>query len=134
AEAAFETALAADPSQPRARHGRARALGAQNRLAEAVADAQDAIRLDPEAADFLHTLGYLYERMGRFKQAIDAYSRYVERLPNREGSDQAAAARLRIRFLQSFRGRRPMEIRSAAGNQVWRIPVEIREDKVLVRV
>lgn len=134
AEAAFEAALAAEPGQPRARHGRARSLGAQNRLDEAVADAQDAIRLDPDAAEFHHTLGYLYERMGRFREAVDAYSRYVARLPNRDRSDQAAAAHLRIRFLQSFRGRRPMEIRSAAGDQVWRIPFEIREDKVLVRV
>ena len=133
AEATFEAALAADPAQPRARHGRARSLGAQNRLAEAVADARDAIRLDPKAADFHHTLGYLYERMGRLEDAIDAYSRYVERLPNRDRSDQVAAMRLRIRFLQSFRNRRPMEIQGGAGNQIWRIPITITEDKVLVR-
>jgi tetratricopeptide (TPR) repeat protein len=134
AEAAFQEALARDPAHARARNGMARSLGAQSRLNEAVAAAEETVRLDPREADFHFNLGYLYERMGRFDAAANAYAQYVERLPNRDRNDQATAARLHIRFLQSFSNRRPMDMGAFDETRTWTVPIAIRDEKVFVRL
>jgi Flp pilus assembly protein TadD/predicted aspartyl protease len=133
AEAAYEAALKLDALQPRARHGRGRALAARNRLADALVDAQDALRLDPREGEFHHTVGAIYERLHRFDQAAAAYGNYVNLLPNRDKSEKAAWARSVIRFLDSFKDSRPFDLGSAAPDRVWRVPVRIERDKVLVR-
>jgi tetratricopeptide (TPR) repeat protein len=134
AETAFEASLARDPSEARARHGVARSLGAKSRLPEAIAEVEAAIRLDPRIIDFHHTAGHLYERMGHYDEAVDAYGRYVELIPNRDRGELAVAARLRIRFLQSFGSRRPLDMGSAADTGVWTVPFTVRDGKVFVRV
>ena len=47
AEAAYDSALAASPEQPRALHGRARSLAARNRLTDALSDALTNRRAQP---------------------------------------------------------------------------------------
>jgi predicted aspartyl protease len=133
AETAFDTALARDPAEARARHGLARSLGARTRLPEAIAEVEAAIRLAPHIIDFHHTAGTLFERMGRYDEAVHAYERYVALLPNPDRRDLAMAVRLRIRFLQSFQNRRPLDMGTAAGTGVWSVPVSIRDGKVFVR-
>lgn len=133
AETAFDAALALDASEARARHGVARSLGARSRLPEGIAEAEAAIRLDPGVVDFHHTAGHLYERVGRYDDAVAAYERYVALIPNADRSELAVGARLRIRFLQSFRNRRPLDMDPPAGAGVWTVPLVIRNGKVFVR-
>lgn len=133
AETAYQEALQIDPVLPRARHGRARVLAARNRLADAVAEAEEALRLSPREGEFHHTLGSIHERMHRFEEAAAAYGRYVNLLPNRDKSEKAAWARAVIRFLDSFGRRRPFDLAGAQPDRVWRMPVRIEGDKVLVR-
>ncbi len=133
ADAAYDAALAVSPSQARARHGRARGLAARSRLAQAIVDAQEALRLNPREAEFHYTAGAIYTRMHQFEEAALALRNYVNLLPNRDISEKAAWSRAEIKFLDSFRGKRPFEIVSAADTRVWRIPIRIDRDKVLVR-
>lgn len=133
AEAAYDAAIKADPTEPRARHGRARALAARNRLADAIADAQEALRLNPREAEFHYTVGSIYERLHSFEEAALAFRNYVNLLPNRDISEKAAWARAAIRFLDAFQGRRPFDLGSNDAGRVWRMPIRIERDKVLVR-
>lgn len=133
AESAYDAALAVDSAEPRARHGRARALAARSRLTDAITDAQEALRLSPREAEFHYTVGAIYERMHSFEEAALAFRNYVNLLPNRDVSEKAAWARAAIRFLESFKGRRPFDVDGDAAGRVWRVPIRIERDKVLVR-
>jgi predicted aspartyl protease/Flp pilus assembly protein TadD len=134
AERSYDDALAADPSQPRARHGRARSFSARNRLDEGLAEAREALRLNPREAEFHHTIASIHERMRNFAEAAASLSNYIDLLPNRDRSEKAAWARAEIRFLQSFAGRQPFEIdlSDAPAEMTWTMPIRIRGDKVLV--
>jgi len=132
AEHAYEAALASDPVQPRARHGRARSVAARNRLPEALAEAQEASRLNPREAEFHHTLGSIHERLRQFDEAAAALASYIDLLPNKDRSEKAAWARAEIRFLQSFKDRTPFDIEAPPPSGVWTIPIRIQGDKVTV--
>jgi Flp pilus assembly protein TadD/predicted aspartyl protease len=132
AEAAYDAALAAQATQPRARHGRARALAARNRLEEGLADVLEALRLEPREAEFQHTLAAIYERLRRFDEAAAALASYIDLLPDKERSDKARWVRAETRFLESFRDRRPFALDPPPAAGVWTIPIRIRGDKVLV--
>jgi predicted aspartyl protease/Tfp pilus assembly protein PilF len=132
ADAAYDAALVADPTQPRARHGRARALAATNRLADALADAQEAVRLSPREPEFHHTVGFIFERLRRYPDAARALRSYVDLLPNRDRSEKAAWARAEIRFLESFGDREPLAIERPSPADVWTVPIRIAGDKVTV--
>jgi predicted aspartyl protease len=133
AEAAYGVAAAADDGEARARHGRARGLAARTRLDEAIAEAQEALRLNPRQADFHYTVAAIYAQMHRFPEAALALRNYVNLLPNRDVSEKAAWARSEIRFLESFDGRQPFDLGSSESSQLWRVPIRIDRDKVLVR-
>lgn len=133
AETAYDAAIKADPTQSRARHGRARGLAARSRLADAIADAQEALRLSPREAEFHYTVGSIYERLHSFEEAALAFNNYVNLLPNRDVSEKAAWARAEIRFLEAFKGRRPFDLGTEDDGRVWRVPIRIERDKVLVR-
>ncbi len=132
AEQSYDAALAADPKQPRARHGRARSLGAKNQLEAGLVEAREALRLRPRDAEFHHTLASIHERMRNYDEAAAALASYIDLLPNRDRSEKAAWARAEIRFLQSFRGRQPSEIESQPAQDTWTIPIRIHGDKVTV--
>jgi predicted aspartyl protease len=133
AESAYEASLTVDRSQPRARHGRARSLAAQNRFDHALSEVDEALRLAPREAEFHHTRAAIFERQGRFDAAADALVSYVDLLPNSRRSEKAAWARAEIRFLRSFRARRPSEIERPPASGVWTMPIVIEGDKVKVR-
>ena len=132
ADASYEAALAADPRQARARHGRARSLAARNRLADALAAAEAALQLNPREAEFHHTLASIHERLRHFDEAARSLTSYVNLLPDRDRSEKAAWARAEIRFLESFKGRVPFEIDTPPAAGVWTMPIRIRGDKVTV--
>ena len=133
AESAYEAALTIDAAQARAHHGRARSLAARNRLDAALTEVNEALTLAPRDAEFHHTLSTIYERLRRYDDAAGALSNYVELLPNRDRSEKAAWARAEVRFLKSFRGRRPSEIQPPPPSGVWTMPITIAGDKVKVR-
>ena len=133
AEAAYAAALEVDPLQARARHGRARGLAARSRLEEGVREAQESLRLNPRDPDVHYTLGAIHVRLHRFEEAALAFRSYVNLLPNRDTSEKAAWARAEIRFLDSFKGRTPVEIVETDHSRVWRVPIRIDRDKALVR-
>jgi tetratricopeptide (TPR) repeat protein len=132
AEASYDSALAVDSRQARARHGRARSLAARNRLADALADAEQAIGLNPREAEFRHTLAAIHERLRHYDEAARALASYIDLLPDKDRSEKAAWARAEIRFLESFTGRVPFDIESPPASGLWSIPVRIRGDKVTV--
>jgi tetratricopeptide (TPR) repeat protein len=132
AEAAYDASLKTNPAQSRGRHGRARSLAARSRLPEAIADAQEALRLNPRDAEVHYTVGAIYERMHSFDEAAAAFGNYVNLLPNRDRSEKAAWARAAIRFLESFSGKTPFDLEGAA-DRIWTVPIRIEGDKVLVR-
>src|SRR5262249_5858 len=114
AEEAYDTALKLDPLQPRALHGRARSLSARNQLTAALADAQEALRLDPREGEYHNTAGAIYERMHLFEEAAAAFGNYVNLLPERDRNDRALWARETIRFLHSFDNRKPLDMGEGA--------------------
>jgi predicted aspartyl protease/Flp pilus assembly protein TadD len=133
ADAAYEAALAAEPRHARGRHGLARGLAARGRLSEAIAQAQEALGLNPRDAEFHYTVGSIYARMHHYEEAGLAFRNYVNLLPNRDLSEKAAWARAEIRFFDSFKGRVPFDLGSAPDSREWRVPIRIDRDKVLVR-
>ena len=140
AEHEYEAALRLDASQPRGHHGRGRSLAAMGKLDEALVSVQEAIRLSPGEAEFHHTLASVYERMYRYPEAANALGQYIPLLPSRDRGIKAGWVRAEIRFLESFKRRQPLQIQPARGavavapDEVWRVPIRINRDKVLVKV
>src|ERR1051326_3144148 len=84
AERAYAASLARDPGQPRAHHGRARALTARGRLDDALGEAREASRGKAEGAEFHQLPGVICERQRRFAGAAAAFGEYGARLPDRD--------------------------------------------------
>ena len=98
AEAAYDRSLAIDPSQARGRNGHARSLSARNQLGAAMTEAQEAVRLAPREGEFHNTVGTIYQRMHRFKEAAASFVNYVNLLPDRDRGERAVWARESIKF------------------------------------
>jgi len=71
AERAYETALKTDIADARGHHGRARVLTARSRMADALVEAQEALKLAPRDSEFHHTVGVIYERQHRYAQRLE---------------------------------------------------------------
>jgi predicted aspartyl protease/Flp pilus assembly protein TadD len=132
AEAAYRDALALDAQEPRARHGMARTLGARARPAEALAEAQAAVALAPRVAEFLHTVGAIFEKLRRYAEAANALESYVNLLPNKDRSERAAWTRAQIKFLRAFEGRPPLEFEGTLPDGPHTIPFKLVRDKIIV--
>ena len=134
AEKKFEESLAIQKDNARALHGLARSLAARNRLDDALTTAQAALNKDPRDAEFHHTVGSIYERMRRYEEAANAYSSYINLLPNKDRSAKAAWARAEVRFLRAFGSRPPLEHR--AGQRpggCTRCPSASLNEKIIVK-
>ncbi len=133
AEQRYRETLAANTDSARGHHGLARALAAYSRLEDAMDEAQTAVQLSPLDMEIHHTLGMIYERMGRFGEAVAAFSNYVNLLPNKDRSDQADWARSEVTFLRAFGQRVPFEMEPGAEEQQYTIPFRLVKDKIVVR-
>ena len=133
AEAEYVSALASTPDLARGRHGLARSLAARGHLVEAMREVQAALRLSPRDLEIHHTVGTLYERMHKYEEAANAYTNYLNLLPNKDTSSTAAWSRAEIKFLQSFGQRVPFETDAGTDDLVYTVPFRLVKDKVVVR-
>jgi tetratricopeptide (TPR) repeat protein len=133
AETRYRNALSSTPSLARGHHGLARALAARSKLAEAMNEAQEALRLSPRDLEVHHTVGAIYERMHKFEEAAGAYTNFVNLLPNKDNSEKADWSRSEIKFLRSFGQRTPFEMDPGAEDQTYNVEFRLVNEKVVVR-
>jgi len=129
----YNAALKENSGDARAHHGIARSLTARNRLDEAMVEAQQAVKLAPREPEFHHAVGLIYEREHKYDEAVNVFGNYVNLLPNRDYSETGLWTRAQIRFLDSFKGKSPVDF-SANTASTWTVPVRIEKDKVFVRM
>ena len=132
-EQRFQDALAAQRDNARALHGLARSLAGRNKLNEALETAQAALSRDPRDAEIHHTVGSIYERMRRYEEAANAYSSYINLLPNKDRSAKAAWARAEVRFLRAFGTRPPLQLDPSSSGKLHTIPFRVINEKVIVK-
>src|SRR5688500_19766988 len=133
AEQKFQDSLAIQRDNPRALHGFARSLAARNKLNDALTTAQAALNKDPRDAEFHHTVGSIYEQMRRYEEAANAYSSYINLLPNKDRSAKAAWARAEVRFLRAFGARPPLQIDATSAGKLHTVPFRVINEKVIVK-
>ena len=129
----FKDSLLLVPDLSRGHHGLARALASQNKLEEALNEAQLALKLSPRDEEIHHTVGSIFERLRRYEQAAAAYGNYVNLLPNKDRSDKAAWSRSQIRFLRSFGEREPIAMDEASAAGLHTMDFKVIDDKVIVK-
>ncbi|HET9467435.1 MAG TPA: aspartyl protease family protein [Vicinamibacterales bacterium] len=132
-EHTFQESLAIQKDNPRALHGLARSLAARNKLTDALNTAQAALTKDPRDAEIHHTVGSIYETMRRYEEAANAYSSYINLLPNKDRSAKAAWARAEVRFLRAFGTRPPVHIDPASAGRLHSVPFRIVNEKIIVK-
>jgi Flp pilus assembly protein TadD/predicted aspartyl protease len=132
-EKQFQQAIKLQPGHPRALHGFARSLAARNKLSEALETAQTALNASPRDAEIHHTVGSIYEKLHRYEEAANAFSSYINLLPNKDRSAKAAWARAEVRFLKAFGNRVPLQIDPGSLNKLHTVPFRVINEKVLVR-
>jgi tetratricopeptide (TPR) repeat protein len=132
-EQKFQDALSLESGNARALHGLARSLAARNRLSEALDTAQTALIKDPRDAEIHHTVGSIYEGMKRYEEAANAYSSYINLLPNKDRSAKAAWARAEVRFLRAFGTRPPLHMDPGSVGKLHTIPFRVINEKIIVK-
>jgi len=133
ASSTYNASLKQNSGEARAHHGIARSLTARSRLDDAMVEAQQAVKLAPREPEFHHAVGLIYERQHKYDEAVNVFGNYVNLLPNRDHSETGLWTRAQIRFLDSFKGKSPVDF-SANTTSTWTVPVRIEKDKVFVRV
>ncbi len=132
-EKRLQEASALEPRNPRAMHGLARSMAARNKLNEALDLALGALNESPRDAEIHHTVGSIYEKLHRYEEAANAFSSYINLLPNKDRSAKAAWARAEVRFLRAFGTRVPLEIDPASAGRLHTIPFHVVNEKIIVR-
>ena len=132
ADAAYRAALAVAPGSSRARLGVARSLATRTRLSEALEEALAAAAVSPGDAEVHALLGLVYERLGRFDEAADAYDRYTALLPN-PADTMGAVFAAKVRLLRSFEGRVPLLVDEKARTRAHRVPFKLINKKILLQ-
>jgi predicted aspartyl protease len=120
------------PGSSRARFGLARSLATRNRLDEALSEALTAVAAAPRDGEIHHIIGTIYERLNRFDEAANAYTNFINLLPNKDRSEKAAWSRAQVKFLEAFEGRVPVEITDAANQMLHTVPFRLVKDKIIV--
>jgi len=133
AEDQYRAALAASPDLARGHHGMARSLAARGRLEEAMREGQTALRMSPRDLEIHHTVGTIYERQHKYEEAANAFSNYVNLLPNKDHSEKADWSRAEIRFLRSFGQRVPFEADPGTEDRLFTVDFRLVNEKVVVR-
>ena len=133
AEQAYKDALVLNGGSSRARFGLAKSLATRNRLDEALTEALAASAAAPRDGDIHHAVGDIYERMNRYEEAANAYSNYINLLPNKHRSDRASWSRAHVRFLRAFEGMVPVDIERNGAEIMHTVPFRLVKDKVIVK-
>jgi Flp pilus assembly protein TadD/predicted aspartyl protease len=133
ADAIYQDAIARNPQSSRARFGMARSLATRSRLDEALAEALTAVAAAPRDGEIHAAIGDIYERLNRFDEAANAYTNFINLLPNKDRSDKAAWSRAQVRFLEAFEGRVPVEIDTEDNRTLHTVPFRLVKDKVIVQ-
>ncbi len=133
AESQYRNALASVPDLARGHHGMAKSLLARGQLDDGMNEAQTALRLSPRDLEIHHTVGTIYERQHKYEEAANAYSNYVNLLPNKDHSEKADWSRAEIRFLRSFGQRVPFEVDPGMDDRVFTLDFRLVNEKVVVR-
>ena len=133
ADRAYREAVTADPASARARFGLARTLAATNQLDDSLDAALAASAAAPRDGEIHALVGDIYERLNRFDEAANAYSNYINLLPNKDRSEKAAWSRAQVEFLQSFQGLTPVDIDAEDQAMLHTVPFRLVKDKIVVR-
>jgi tetratricopeptide (TPR) repeat protein len=133
AETRYRNALAKVPDLARGHHGMARSMAARSRLADAMNEAQAALKLSPRDLEIHHTVGAIFERMHKYEEAAAAYSNYVNLLPNKDHSEKADWSRAEIRFLRSFGQKVPFDTEPGSDDRLYTMDFRLVNEKVVVR-
>jgi len=133
ADVAYREALAIAPESARARFGVARSLSTRSHLTEALTEALAASATAPRDGEIHALVGDIYERLHRFDEAANAYSNYINLLPNKDRSDKAAWSRAQVQFLEAFRGMAPVDIDPQDADMLHTIPFRLVKDKIVVQ-
>ena len=133
ADRAYEQASQQEPGSSRAQFGRARTLAALNRVEDALDAALAASAAAPRDGEIHALVGDLYERLYRYDQAANAYTSYINLLPNKDRSEKAAWSRAQVEFLESFRGVTPVEMDPADEEMLHTLPFRLVQDKIIVQ-
>jgi Flp pilus assembly protein TadD/predicted aspartyl protease len=129
----YRDAMALEPDSSRARFGLARSLATRNRLDEALSEALTAVAAAPRDGEIHHIIGTIYERLNRFDEAANAYTNFINLLPNKDRSDKAAWSRAQVKFLEAFEGRVPVQIDDEDNQMLHTVPFRLVKDKITVR-
>jgi hypothetical protein len=133
ADAVYAQALERDPAFPRARFGTARTLAALNKLDDALDAALVASAASPRDGEIHALVGELYKRLNQYGQAAQAYTSYINLLPNKDRSEKAAWSRAQVEFLESFNGVTPVDIDASDLETLHTIPFRLVKDKIIVQ-
>src|SRR5688500_12861075 len=133
ADRAYMEAVQREPGSSRAQFGRARTLAALNQVEEALDAALTASAAAPRDGEIHALIGDLYERLYRYDQAANAYTSYINLLPNKDRSEKAAWSRAQVEFLESFEGTVPVDIDELDLTTLHTLPFELVKDKIIVQ-
>ncbi len=131
AERRFDDALAVDPADPTALHGRARSRASKRQFEAALVDVRKAIATDPEEPSFHYTLASILEDTRQFPEAARALERYLDLIPARDESEMAKWADAQSAFLRGFGDRVPYEL--VSNREVYTIPFRVVDGRLLIR-
>jgi len=133
ADAVYDQALAINKESSRARFGRARSLATRSKLQDALTEAQAAAAMNPRDGEIHAEIGEIYQRMHRFEEAANAYTNFINLLPNKDRSDKAMWTRSQVKFLQAFEGRTPVDIDQEDLATAHTVLFRLVDDKIVVQ-
>ena len=133
ADRAYRDAVAITPSSSRAHFGEARSLAATSQLEPALIAALAASAASPRDGEIYALIGEIYERLQRYSESAQAYTNYINLLPNKDRSEKAAWSRAQVEFLESFEGLTPVDIDEQDLNSLHTLPFKLVKDKIIVQ-
>jgi Flp pilus assembly protein TadD/predicted aspartyl protease len=132
ADRGYQAALSLNGEEARGLNGAARVLAARGRFDEALEHSLRAVRAAPREADFHHTLGNVYERLGRYDHAATALSSFINLLPKGMADSRALWAMAELKFLTAFGKKAPYEFASGA-DQIYTLPFRLENEKIIIQ-
>ena len=127
----FRTALSLNGDEAMAIAGLAMIDYYENRTAKCIAGLRRAAFIDPNEPDYLFNLGQAAARMERYKEAADAYERFLVVAP-RTDADRRARIRGLIDFLR-YLGQQG-SLYSLQGSDRTVLPFETTDNRPIIRV